>query len=535
MSFAFKFSLGHAHRMNPKSKIQSLKSEDLATKVRGLPHKPGVYIYRDKFNRIIYVGKAKDLRKRVSQYFHPSRKMTADRKTKALIEHIHDIETHVVKSEAESLLLEGQMIKDHRPRYNVSFKDDKRFLMVKINLKDEYPQFQTTRLKREDGSRYFGPFVQSGAVKRTLDVMNKQFGLRSCRPAVPTEKDYKHCHDDVIRNCSAPCIGKISQVEYRERVAQACDFLEGKSKEMLEQLEKEMRRAAEKRDFEKAAQLRNMLEDLQETTKKQKRFVRELPSTVAPEQDMEALRDALGMTHLPLHIECFDISNISTTHKVASMVIFRNGKPNKYNYRRYRIKTVVGQDDFASMAEVVRRRYARLIKEDKPLPDLIVVDGGKGQLSSAVRELEALGRHGQRIIGLAKQREEIFTPRVSEPIVIPHESGAIRLLQRVRDEAHRIANGYHQLLMKRRMTESLLDDCPGISEAKKLALLQHFGSIDKIKKADAKTLQQVDGIGPKLASGIVGFFKTLKQNKGTSIQEETLQRSEEGVTYKLKR
>lgn len=507
----------------------------LADKVRQLPHKPGVYVYRDKFNRIIYVGKAKDLRKRVSQYFHPSKKMTADRKTRALIENIHDIETHVVRSEAESLLLEGQMIKDHRPRYNISFRDDKRFLLVKINPQDPNPKFQTTRLKKEDGCRYFGPFAQSGSLRRTINVMNRQFGLRSCRPTVPTDKDYKHCHDDVIKNCSAPCVGKISQQEYHERVRLACEFLEGKSKEMLIELEKEMKRAAQQQDFEKAAQLRNMLEDLQRTTSKQKRFVRELPSTVAPEQDMEALRDALGMEVLPQHIECFDISNISTTHKVASMVIFRNGKPNRYNYRRYRIKTVVGQDDFASMAEVVRRRYARLIKEEKSLPDLIVVDGGKGQLSSAVRELNALGRYGQRIIGLAKQREEIFTPGESDPIVLPHTSGAIRLLQRVRDEAHRTANGYHQLLMKRRMSESLLDDCPGISQAKKLALLQHFGSIDKIKKANAKQLQVVDGIGPKLASGIVDFFQTLKQNREVSIQEETVQRTETGVTYKLKR
>jgi excinuclease ABC subunit C len=521
--------------MNPKSKIPNPKSVSLAAKVRHLPHKPGVYIYRDKFNRIIYVGKAKDLRKRVSQYFHPSRKMTADRKTKALIENIYDIEAHVVKSEAESLLLEGQMIKDHRPRYNVSFKDDKRFLLVKINPNDSYPKFQTTRLKKEDGCRYFGPFAQSGSLRRTLNVMNRQFGLRSCRPAIPDEKDYKHCHDDVIKNCSAPCIKKVTREEYHKRVRLACDFLEGKSKEMLLELEQEMRRAAKNTDFEKAAQLRNMLEDLQRTTSKQKRFVRELPSTVAPEQDMLALQKALSMDHLPLHIECFDISNISTTHKVASMVIFRNGKPNRYNYRRYRIKTVAGQDDFASMAEVVRRRYARLIKEEKPLPDLIVVDGGKGQLSSAVRELEALGCHGQRIIGLAKQREEIFTPRVSEPIVIPHESGAIRLLQRVRDEAHRIANGYHQLLMKRRMTESLLDDCPGISEAKKLALLKHFGSIEKVRKADAKKLAQVAGIGPKLASGVVEFFEQLKQNRETSIHEETVERTDEGVTYKLKK
>lgn len=529
--------------MNPKSKIQNLKTDqnrnssgsDLNAKVRDLPHKPGVYLFKDRFKRIIYVGKAKDLRKRVSQYFHPSRRMNADRKTRALLESICEFETHVVRSDAESILLEGKLIKEYRPRYNVSFRDDKRFLLVKINLNDPYPRFQITRLKKDDGCRYFGPFAQSGALRRTLAVMNRQFGLRSCRPAIPGEKDYKHCHDDVIQNCSAPCIGKITRAEYEARVKLACKFLEGKSREMLFELEKEMQKAAERLDFEKAAQLRNMLEDLKRTTKKQRRFVREVPTTIIPEKDLEELRDSLGLETIPAHIECFDISNISITHKVASMVIFKNGKPNRYNYRRYRIQTVAGQDDFASMAEVVRRRYAQLIREEKPLPDLIVVDGGKGQLSSAVRELNELGCHGQAIIGLAKQREEIFRPGVSDPTILSHDTGAVRLLQRVRDEAHRVANGYHQLLMKRRITESLLDDCPGVSQAKKAALLKHFGSLEKIKQAEVGELQEVEGVGPKLAGNIVQFFKTLQENRNTSIQEDTLQKDEDGsVTYTLK-
>ncbi|MEM6823270.1 MAG: excinuclease ABC subunit UvrC [Verrucomicrobiota bacterium] len=507
---------------------------DLNQKVRELPHKPGVYLFKDRFDRVIYVGKAKSLKKRVSQYFHPSRRMTGDRKTRALVESIVDLETHVVKSEPESILLEGKLIKEYRPRYNISFRDDKRFLLVKINLNDPFPKFQTTRLKKDDGCRYFGPFAHSGALRRTLTVMNKQFGLRSCRPSVPGEKDYKHCHDDIIKNCSAPCVNKITRTGYLGRVDLACEFLEGRSKEMLLELEKEMQRAAKALDFEKAASLRNMLEDLRETTRKQKRFVRELPSTVVPEKDLESLRDALGLSVVPAHIECFDISNISTTHKVASMVVFKNGKPNRYNYRRYRIKSVVGQDDFASMAEVVRRRYARLIKEEKALPDLIVVDGGKGQLSSAVRELNELGRYDQSIIGLAKKREEIFRPLNPHPILLPLDSGAIRLLQRVRDEAHRVANGYHQLLMKRRISESLLDDCPGVSERKKAALLRHFKSIEKIRNADAEALQEVEGVGAKLAAGIVQFFEQLRQNKDVSVSEDTIQRDDSGeVTYRL--
>ncbi|MGF1679348.1 MAG: helix-hairpin-helix domain-containing protein [Candidatus Methylacidiphilales bacterium] len=518
-----------------KEDMEVQAERHLQAKLRELPHQPGVYLFKDRFNRVIYVGKAKDLRRRVSQYFHPSRRMTADRKTRALIESIHDLETHTVRSEPESILLEGKLIKEYRPRYNISFRDDKRFLLVKINPNDRFPRFQTTRLKKEDGARYFGPFAQSGSLRRTLDMINRQFGLRTCRPEEPDEKDYRHCHDDVIRNCSAPCILKITRDEYLERVHQACAFLEGRARDMLAEVEAEMRRAAAALDFEKAARLRDMLEDLQRTTSRQKRFLREVPGTVSPEKDLVELRDVLGLANLPAHIECFDISNISTTHKVASMVVFRNGRPHRYHHRRYRIKTVSGQDDFASMAEVVRRRYSRLIAEQKPLPDLIVVDGGKGQLSSALRELEGLGCFGQAIIGLAKQREEIFRPRVSEPLVLPMESGAIRLLQRVRDEAHRVANGYHQLLMKQRMTESLLDDCPGISSAKKTALLKHFGSVERIRAADAASLAQVAGIGPKLASAVVAFFERIDQDRGVSVHEESVHHESDGtVTYRLK-
>jgi len=527
--------------MNTKSKIQSRKTDplpestgiDLAARVRELPHKPGVYLFKDRFKRIIYVGKAKDLRKRVSQYFHPSRRQTADRKTRALLESICDLETHTVRSDAESILLEGKLIKEYRPRYNVSFRDDKRFLLVKVNLREPYPRFHVTRLKKDDGCRYFGPFAQSGALRRTLAVMNKQFGLRSCRPAIPGERDYKHCHDDIIKNCSAPCVSKITRGEYTARVKLACDFLEGKSREMLLELEKEMKRAAEKLDFEKAAHLRNMMEDLTRTTSKQRRFVREIPTTVAPREDLQELQEALSLATPPNHIECFDISNISSTHKVASMVIFRNGKPNRYHYRRYRIKQVGGQDDFASMAEVVRRRYSRLIREHQSLPDLIIVDGGKGQLSSAIRELQGLGCESLSIIGLAKKREEIFRPGESDPLILDQNTGAIRLLQRIRDEAHRVANGYHQLLMKRRITESLLDDCPGVSAAKKTALLAHFGSLEKIRQADATALQEVPGVGPKLAQNIIEFFQNLKKNQKSAVSRETISRNDNEVIYRL--
>jgi excinuclease ABC subunit C len=324
---------------------------------------------------------------------------------------------------------------------------------------------------------------------------------------------------------------------------------------MINAVEEEMRKAAEKLDFEKAADLRNMLEDLRRTTKPTRRFTRHsLPSSIDPASDVRALGDALQLPRLPSVMECFDISNISTTHVVASMVCFRNGVPDKDNYRRYRIRTVKGQDDFASMAEVVRRRYSRVLLETgkrKPetgkddgtivdysaehsqenqfdtarrlesfpvsglrnpvspvrLPDLIIVDGGKGQLSSACRELQRLGLHELPIIGLAKEYEEIYRPGRALPLVLPPESGALRLLQRIRDEAHRFANTYHQLLMKKRIGESILDDCPGVSQNRKNLLLRKFGSVNRLRKATAEQIAATEGIGPKLAEEVHRFLQ----------------------------
>ncbi|TFE67303.1 excinuclease ABC subunit UvrC [Methylacidiphilum caldifontis] len=477
-------------------------------KIRDLPHKPGVYLFKDRLNRVIYVGKAVDLHKRVSQYFHPSRKRRADRKLIALVEAIADLEFYSVHSEAEALLLEGRLIKEFRPRYNVSFRDDKRFLLVKVDLTEPFPRFQVTRLKKQDNARYFGPFASSGALRTTLNIMKKKFGLRSCNALIPTEKDYKHCLDHIIKNCSAPCIGKISQAEYLERVKMACAFLEGKSKEMIEEIRAKMEQAAQAFDFEKAAELRDLLEALEETTRPARRFVKQLPQISSPHEDLEALKSALSLSKPPLLIECFDISNISSTHKVASMVSFREGKAERSAYRRYRIKTVEGQDDFACMEEVIRRRYKRVLDEAGNLPDLIVVDGGKGQLSSALKALQSLGLNNICVIGLAKENEEIYRKGFSEPLILDKSDKALRLLQRIRDEAHRVANAYHQLLLKKRMRESILDDCPGVSENRKKLLIRAFGSVEKIKKSSVEEIAAVKGIGKKLAEKIVSFLSS---------------------------
>jgi excinuclease ABC subunit C len=485
---------------------------------------------RDRFNRVIYVGKARDLRKRVSSYFLPSKIAQADLKTRAMLDAVWDFETHTVRSDAESLLLEGKLIKEYRPRYNVSFRDDKRFLLVKIDLSEEWPRFRLARFKKDDGARYFGPYAHSGALRQTLNFMRKKFGVLTFGRGSPTERELKSATYQVPMRLS-----EIGAEQYRERVVQACEFLEGHSREMIAVLEEEMRKAAEKMDFEKAAELRNMIEDLRNTTKPMRRFTRgSLPSAIDPMADVQALADALQLPGVPRVMECFDISNISTTHVVASMVCFRNGLPDKDNYRRYRVRTVEGQDDFASMAEVVRRRYSRILleaRETNPeaaefsqenpveainhqpstafvrLPDLIIVDGGKGQLSAACRELHRLGLHDLPIIGLAKEHEEIFRPGRALPLQLPMDSGALRLLQRIRDEAHRFANAYHQLLMKKRIGESILDDCPGVSQNRKNLLLRRFGSVNRLRKATVDEIAATEGVGRKLAEDVHRFLQ----------------------------
>lgn len=510
---------------------------DWKARLRELPHKPGVYLMKDRLGSIIYVGKARDLRKRVSSYFMASRKTRADLKTRALIDTIADFEVHEVRNEAEALLLEGKLIKDYRPRYNVSFRDDKRFLLVKLNPAEPWPRFQLTRLKRDDGSRYFGPFAHSGALRATLSWVNRRFGLRVCRPRVPDEVAYKHCNADVIRNCSAPCVGRIDREGYMARIDEACRVLEGKGRrELFDALEADMMKAAERMDFERAAILRDVLDNLRKTLNPTRQFSRGrgVPTTIKPLEDLAELGEELGLDGPPKVMECFDISNVSSNHIVASMVRFSSGLPDNRNYRRYRIRTVAGQDDFASMAEVIRRRYSRILRENAEadpdawtsqesnveiqrrlaregrarivLPDLVIVDGGKGQLSSAARELQQLGLHGLPVIGLAKQREEVFLPGRSEPILIPHERGALKLLQRIRDEAHRFANAYNELLYRRRMKESVLDDCPAVTPRRKQLLLKEFGTIDRIRKAGVEKLAALPGISKSSAEAILEWL-----------------------------
>jgi len=505
-------------------------AEAIRKKLGTVPHKPGVYLHKDRFGTVIYVGKALDLRKRVSQYFHPSRRLGWDLKFNALVEAICDFDVHVVKSEPEALMLESKLVKEFKPRFNISLRDDKRFLMLKVNLNDPIPNFTFTRFKKDDGARYFGPFVNSVGLRNTVALARKQFNLRGCRVFTPGAADYKHCLYAHLKYCTAPCVGNVTREQYLEQVKAACNFLEGQCREMQGQLEAEMKNAAAAHEFEKAADLRDLIRDLQDTWKKTEKFARvpyNLPLSINPQNDLVELAKVLDLPAPPLRIEGFDISNISGTFAVASLVSFKNGRPDRANYRRFKIKTVVGQDDFASIAEVVRRRYSRLLRESKiegsesrlqaarvnaelqtsNLPDLILIDGGKGQLNVACAELKKLGLEKIPVIGLAKEFEEIYFPGKSEPLRLGLDHPAVKLLQRLRDECHRVANSYNAQLRLKKISESVLDEFPGIGERRKQALLKKFGSVQRLRTATLEQIAAVPGFGGKAAVELKKFLE----------------------------
>jgi excinuclease ABC subunit C len=521
-------------------------TEAIRKKLGIVPHKPGVYLHKDRFGTVIYVGKALDLRKRVSQYFHPSRRLGWDLKLNALIEAICDFDVHVVRSEPEALLLESKLIKEFKPRFNVMLRDDKRYLMLKVNLNDPIPNFTFTRFKKDDGARYFGPFVNSVGLRNTVALARKQFNLRGCRVFTPGAADYKHCLYAYLKYCTAPCVGNVTREQYLEQVKAACNFLEGQCREMQGQLEAEMKKAAAAHEFEKAADLRDLLRDLQDTWKRTEKFERvpyNLPLAINPGNDLVELAKVLDLSAPPWRIEGFDISNISGTFAVASLVSFKNGRPDRANYRRFKIKTVEGQDDFASMAEVVHRRYSRLKREARggknedgglkmedgktgarpssilPLPsafpDLILIDGGKGQLGMACAELKKLGLEKIPVIGLAKEFEEIYLPGKSLPLRLGLDHPAVKLLQRLRDECHRVANSYNAQLRLKKISESVLDEFPGIGEARKAALLKRFGSVQRLRTATLEQLAAVPGFGGKAAAELKKFLEARSREATT--------------------
>ncbi|MDF2571366.1 MAG: uvrC [Sporomusa sp.] len=597
-------------------------SPEIEEKLTLLPDKPGVYLMKDDKGRIIYVGKAINLKNRVRSYFQSSRNHSP--KVVALVARIADLEYIITASEIEALILECNLIKKHRPKYNISLRDDKTYPYIKVTNED-FPRVYATRKVLKDGARYFGPYTSAGAVHETLRLLKTLFPLRSCR-----NLDAKRpCLEHHIKRCLAPCAGKIDKETYGQMIKAVGLFLEGRSDAVAKNLKRLMAEAAEELEFEQAARLRDQLVAVEKIMEKQnivtgsgdqdaiglarsaagtcaqvffirsgkmvgrdhfmltggeheldqdilEAFVKQyysqaafipreilLPleleeqhlladwlssikggrvqvetpkrgtkkdllnmaagnaATVLQEQATRLEADAgktagaaaelgqyLGLPVAPERIECFDISHIQGSETVASMVVFEGGQPNKNEYRRYKLKTVEGKpDDFKSMQEVVGRRYRDAIDKG-PIPDLIIIDGGKGQLSSALSIIRAAGLGDVTVVGLAKEFEHIFREGISEPLILPRHSQALYLVQRIRDEAHRFAITYHRKLRSKRNLVSVLDHIPGIGAKRRKALWDHFGSLAKIKAAEVVELAKVEGMNMPSAEAVYSFFRT---------------------------
>jgi excinuclease ABC subunit C len=592
-----------------------------------LPTSPGVYIFKDAADRVIYVGKAKNVRSRVASYF--TRSGDGRPKIAELRERVRRIDFIVTGSETEALVLEANLIKRHRPRFNASLKDDKSYPYIVVTTGDEYPRVFATRAAHDTRHRYFGPFPSAGSVHATLDVLNKTFPFRKCRGPEPGRRSGVPCLNYHIGRSVAPCIGAVTKEEYDKIVADVIAFLEGKVDGLIRDREEAMRVAAREMDFERAAKLRDEVSALSHVRDRQQatiasedsfdaigafasgetacvqvfavrdgqvvnrdsflldnygesraedvalQFVPQYYDTAAVPREvlvqsedrddelatiadhlsglrgtrvearrplrgdkrrilemamrnaelgleheraldearrnrvastLDGLREELALPQLPVRIECYDISNTMGTNSVASMIVFQGGRPAKSEYRRFRIRTVEGADDFSSMAEVIRRRLQRLKVGDEkftPAPDLILLDGGKGQLSAVVPVLEDM-KVGDELPdiplrSLAKRDEEVFEPGRPQPVILERNSPELHLLQRVRDEAHRFANTYHRELRGRAMTASVLDDLPGVGPERKKRILAHFGTPEAFLNASLEELEAVPGLPGRVA------------------------------------
>jgi len=594
--------------------------DSIKDKLLSLPKKPGVYRFYSNTDRLLYIGKAKNLKNRVNSYFtknHDSYRL------KLMVKQIDNIQFTVVKDEKEALLLEKNLIQNEKPKYNIQFRDDKSYPSIAIK-NEPFPRVYFTRKKNNDGSEYFGPYTSVIYARKAFETITKLFPLRTCTLALNreniTKKKFKVCLEYHIENCLGPCEGLQSEKEYNNNVNQIRNILEGKSDLALQYLRKKQEEFVENLEFEKAHdyekriealtkysdkntvvdvshkhldiyniltvpdkcfityikikngaivstfnfELKNKLNEtneelltyLIEKHRSDRDEIENAPEVVVPiqislenlkitipkvgekkklldlafrnlisqkqhyfdikekqdkkesnvERVLKQMQKDLRLATLPRHIECFDNSNIQGSNPVASMVVFKNTKPSKKEYRHYNIKTVVGPDDFASMEEVVYRRYARLIKEDKPLPDLIIVDGGKGQLSSGLKSLKKLNLIGKvPIIGIAKKLEEIYYPGDSYPLYISKKSESLKVIQHLRNEAHRFAITFHRNQRSKNFINSELDDIKGIGSKTKEILLNEFGSIEKIKMATLKELSLF--IGENKSNIILKYFE----------------------------
>jgi len=410
---------------------------DYKEKIKALPNSPGVYLMKDSKGIVLYVGKSGNLRRRVSSYFRPRRKLQ-DR-AGLLVQKVNDITYIPTQTEAEALIYENGLIKQLSPKYNVDLKDGKSYPMLKLTAGEKFPRLFITRQKKDDGSLYYGPYTNAGLVRKALVILRSMFPIRSCG-----KMKNRPCLNYHIKQCLAPCAAHVSDAAYGEIVLELKMFLEGKTSELLKHLSGKMFEASKEQRFEAAALYKSRFEALG--------AVKEAV-IYKPSGELDELAEILGIDGRLDTIEAFDVSNIMGETAVGSMISFYKGRPRKSEYRKFKIRTVCGIDDYAMMREIVKRRYSRLLKEKRALPDLILVDGGKGHLSAAADELEKLGLMNMPAIGIAKEFEHIYTKDKKDPIILPRESKALHLLERIRDEAHRFAISYHRKLMSKRIWE----------------------------------------------------------------------------------
>ena len=406
---------------------------DVKEKIKHIPHLPGVYIMKDALGEAIYIGKAKDLSKRVSSYFQDGRPKTV--KLMSLLEKVDDLDYVITGSEEEALIYEANLVKEKKPRYNIDLKDDKSFPFLKITLDEKFPRLIITRKKSDDKGRYFGPYTRVKLLRNAVSILKNIFPLRICKN-MPKEV----CLAYHIGQCPGPCVNKIDGKSYKETVDQLFLFLGGKKTKLIQELTGKMKEFSDAKEFEKAVVIRNRLSALTEVSDRKAVDYNSWGSVAVK------LKKILKLPRLPLKVEAFDVSNISGKEAAGSMVYFNNGKPDKSNYRKFRIKNVKGIDDYAMIKEIVARRYKRLKEEKKAFPDLIIIDGGKGHLQAAHEELLELSLSRIPVIGIAKQEERIYTLGSKRPLNINKDSEVLHFIQRIRDEAHRFALKYHHAL-----------------------------------------------------------------------------------------
>ena len=437
-----------------------MTKDELLKKALSLPAQPGVYVMKDAAGTDIYVGKAKILPRRVSSYFRPNVRVP---KTVALVENVVDFDFAVTGSELEAFLLESRLIKDLQPKYNMMLKYNELYPYIAVTWDEEFPRVFITRRKDDEKSRYFGPFVGIGDLRASLNLLQQLFQFRLCSKPL-TEKDIARKHDRGCLNfhigrCAGVCRGGIGKNEYRKRVAGLCRFLSGQKKDLIEDLQKELQEAARALHFEAAARLRDLiagLTGLNEYPVFDENLAPAAP-VLEPDKGLKMLQKVLELDFLPRSIEGFDIANLQGGETVGSLVNFVDGQPFKEGYRRFRIKTVEGQNDFACLQEVITRRFGGELSEKMPMPDVVLIDGGKGQLNAVARAFAELGTHPKVLISLAEKEEIIFRPGRDEPYRLAKRNPALRLLMYVRDEAHRFAQHYHHILR----TKAMLGDGSG--------------------------------------------------------------------------